>query len=124
MIVAPRTFTSSSSAESAAAATVPFAGPAKLKGLPPTRRRAVIKKERERTTPGKVRWLYEALVGRGRARLALGEEDAVADAREATALCPLDAAAWELLAEAATASGDVSLAAEATAEAEKRRPEA
>ena len=111
-------------AETTAAAAMPFTAPAKLKGLPPTRRRAVIKKERERTTPGRARWLYEALVGRGRARLALGEKDGIADARAASALCPLDAAAWELLGEAATASGDESLAAEAAAEAEKRRPEA
>ena len=110
-------------AETTAAAAMPFTAPAKLKGLPPTRRRAVIKKERERTTPGRARWLYEALVGRGRARLALGA-DGIADARAASALCPLDAAAWELLGEAATASGDESLAADAAAEAEKRRPEA
>ena len=33
-------------AETTAAAAMPFTAPAKLKGLPPTRRRAVIKKER------------------------------------------------------------------------------
>ena len=48
----------------AAAASLQATGlgkPTKLKGLPPTRRAAVVKKELERTRPGRVRWLHAAL---------------------------------------------------------------
>ena len=85
----------------------------------------VVKKERERTTPGRVRWMYEGLLGRARARLALDDtasDASAADARAATVLCPLDATAWEVLAAAASAGGDEATATNAEAEAERRRP--
>ena len=122
---APDGFLVAESDAATAALTEKSVKPAKLKGLPPSRRAVVVKKELERTAPGRVRWLYNALLGRGRARLALGSSaDSVADAQRATALCPLDPVAWEFLAEAANASGDATLAAEAEAEAQRRRPEA
>ena len=109
----------------AGAAAPKAAGPAKLTGLPPSRRAVVIKKERERTTPGRVRWLYAALLGRCRARLAIATavDDAVADAQAAVGLCPLDADGWAALAMAAEASGNGDGAAEAAAEAARRRPQ-
>ena len=101
--------------------------PPKLKGLPPSRRAALVRKERERTTPGRVRWLYSSLLGRGRAALASTATDATgtaaADARAAAALCPLDPEAWQLLAAAATAAGDAALAADADLEVARRTPE-
>ncbi len=95
------------------------APPPKLKGLPPMQRDKVLTQLRERTRPGRIRWLFEARVGRCRAALQLGGDGgaagALSDAREATALCPLAPAGWAALGEAAEACGDDELAGEARA---------
>lgn len=73
----------------------------------------------EEPPPARSRWLHESLLGRARARLELGEHAGAADdARAATALCCRVAAGWQLLAEAAAASGDTD-----AAEAAKREHE-
>ena len=46
--------------------------PPSLAGLGPSRLAVALAKERERTMPGRVRWLYGALVGRSRGYLATG----------------------------------------------------
>jgi predicted Zn-dependent protease len=68
--------------------------------------------------PLRQRWVYEALLGRGHARLALKQPaEALEDAREATRLCCRTAEGWQLLAEAAEACGDGEAAAAARGEA-------
>ena len=69
------------------------------------------KREAERICPRRVRWLYEALVGRSRARLASKQGDdgvaaAVEDAQAAIALCGLASDGWYRLREAMWASGN------------------
>ena len=111
-------------ADASEAAATNGAPPPRLTGLPPSRAEAAALKERERTMPGDVRWLFEALIGRARARLLLGldVDDALSDARDAPRLCPLAPAGWESLQAAAEAAGEVELAEVAAAEAERRRP--
>ena len=109
----------------AAAAPAKASSPPKLTGLPPSRLKDALAKERERTMPGNIRWLFEALVGRCRARLALGSDDldsALADAREATVLCPLAPSGWAALAAAAEATSDAELATQAKEEMRQREP--
>ena len=121
--VAPETRGAFNSAAAAQASKA--SGPPKLNGLPPSRRAAAVLKERERTMPGDVRWLFEALVGRCRARLTLGKDDldaALADALEATRLCPLAPVGWAALGEVAEANGDAELVATAAEEMRRCEP--
>ena len=98
--------------------------PPSLAGLGPSRLAVALAKERERTMPGRVRWLYGALVGRSRGYLATGggASAALQDARDATRLCPLAPASWWQLREAAAASGDAALAAQAEEAARRLAP--
>ena len=98
--------------------------PPKHTGLPPSRLKLAVTKERERVTPGPQRWIFEAMVGRSTARLDLGGQvdTALADAREATALCPLAPAGWAALMRAGEAAGDAELAAKAAEEMRRREP--
>lgn len=95
-------------------------------GLPPSRLAAARAKERARVTPGRVRWAFEALVGRCRASIALASRDStLEDARDAIALCPLAPGGWEALRDAAEAEGGIggaALRSQAAAAAEARRP--
>lgn len=107
-----------------AAASGPQSAPPRLDGLGPARLAKELAKERERTMPGRVRWIFEALIGRARAHTGLGmHAQALADARDATLLCPLAPAGYETLRDAATAEGETSLAAEAEAQAASLRPQ-
>ena len=76
--------------------------------------------EAERVTPRRVRWLYEALVSRCAARLALEEDDtlddAMTDAQDATRLCALAGGGWYRLRDAAKAVGNRAAAARAERE--------
>jgi hypothetical protein len=68
--------------------------------------------------PSRVRWVFDALIGRGRARLVLQQAEAAReDAQAATRLCCLATSGWLLLAEAAEACGDAEAAAAARGEA-------
>lgn len=77
-------------------------------------------REYARLRPGRVRWLFEALIGRCQARLAEGGRDnavaALADATDASALCKLAGEGWYRMRDAAKASGDDATAAVAVAE--------
>jgi len=117
----PLSFLDALVAEAAAGQEKP---PPKHTGLPPSRMKQAIIKERERVTPGPQRWIFEAMVGRCRARLTLGDQAdaALADARDATALCPLAPSGWEALMQVGEASGDAELAASAGEEMQRRMP--
>jgi len=106
-------------------ASTEAAPPPSLKGLGPSRLATALSKERERTTPGNVRWLFQALVGRARAQLGAksGCRSAVQDAKQATLLCPLSPIGWETLSVAASAVGDTALAEQASERASATRPE-
>jgi len=94
--------------------------PPRLMGLPPSRAAALMTKEREKTLPGRVRWIHGAFVGRSRAKLVLGEtQQALADAREAVSLCPLALLGWEQLAAVADATGDQQLLSEANTQMQR-----
>ena len=115
-------------AEMAAAAQMPALEPPvfRLKG------RAAAQEE-ERVTPLRVRWLYEALVGRSVSRLAMWHvgnaasaadaalaDAALSDACEATLVCPLAGGGWYRMRDAAQASANDAAAEEATAGLTKR----
>ena len=110
-------------AEMAAAAQMPALEPPvfRLKG------RAAAQEE-ERVTPLRVRWLYEALVGRSVSRLAMWHvgnaasaadaalaDAALSDACDATLVCPLAGGGWYRRRDAAQASANDAAAGEATA---------
>ena len=110
-------------AEMAAAAQMPALEPPvfRLKG------RAAAQEE-ERVTPLRVRWLYEALVGRSVSRLAMWHvgnaasaadaalaDAALSDACDATMVCPLAGGGWYRRRDAAQASANDAAAEEATA---------
>ena len=110
-------------AEMAAAAQMPALEPPvfRLKG------RAAAQEE-ERVTPLRVRWLYEALVGRSLSRLAMWHvgnaasaadaalaDAALSDACDATLVCPLAGGGWYRRRNAAQASANDAAAEEATA---------
>ena len=110
-------------AEMAAAAQMPALEPPvfRLKG------RAAAQEE-ERVTPLRVRWLYEALVGRSVSRLAMWHvgnaasaadaalaDAALSDACDATLVCPLAGGGWYRRRDAAQASANDAAAEEATA---------
>ena len=110
-------------AEMAAAAQMPALEPPvfRLKG------RAAAQEE-ERVTPLRVRWLYEALVGRSVSRLAMWHvgnaasaadaalaDAALSDACDATLVCPLAGGGWYRMRDAAQASANDAAAEEATA---------
>ena len=110
-------------AERAAAAEMPALEPPvfRLKG------RAAAQEE-ERVTPLRVRWLYEALVGRSVSRLAMWHvgnaasaadaalaDAALSDACDATLVCPLAGGGWYRRRDAAQASANDAAAEEATA---------
>lgn len=84
--------------------------------------------EEERVTPRRVRWLYEALVGRCLSRLAMWHvgnaasaadaslaDAALSDACDATLVCALAGGGWYRRRDAAQASGNSAAAEEATA---------
>ena len=84
--------------------------------------------EEERVTPRRVRWLYEALVGRCLSRLAMWHVGnaasaadaslavaALSDACDATLVCPLAGGGWYRRRDAAHASANSAAAEEATA---------
>jgi len=110
-------------AEMPAAAQMPALEPPvfRLKG------RAAAQEE-ERVTPLRVRWLYEALVGRSVSRLAMWHvgnaasaadaalaDAALSDACDATLVCPLAGGGWYRRRDAAQASANDAAAEEATA---------
>ena len=68
---------------------------------------AAAETELERVTPKRLRWLYEALLGRCVAQLELGDTEyvdrALADARAAIALSPIAGGGWYRLRDAAKA---------------------
>ena len=100
------------------------APPPSLTGLPPSRLAALLSLERERTTPGRVRWLYESLLGRARGYLAVGDtRSALSDAQGAAALCPLAPDGWAAVADAAESAGNPTQAAEASERAASLTPE-
>ena len=89
--------------------------------------------EEERLTPRRVRWLYEALLGRCLSRLAMWHvnnaagaagapgaaaslaDGALSDACDATLVCALAGGGWYRRRDAATASGNLAAAEEAAA---------
>jgi hypothetical protein len=82
---------------------------------------AAAEAEAERITPARLRWLYESLIGRCSAQLALGAdgeaaEAALADAREASHLCPIAGGGWYRQRDAARASGNRALVRQVEAE--------
>ena len=89
--------------------------------------------EEERVTPLRVRWLYEALVGRSVSRLAMWHvgnaasaadaalaDAALSDACDATLVCPLAGGGWYRMRDAAQASANDAAAEEATTGLTKR----
>ena len=109
------------SAASAAAGWKPL----RLKGLPPKTQATLQAKNLELVTPGRIRWVFESMVGRSRALLAHGSEldDALSDAERATQLCPLAPSGWASLGNVAEAMGDVALAAKARDQVVRLTPE-
>lgn len=107
-----------------AAENADLSPPPSLVGMSSMRVTAEIMKLREATAPGRVRWLHEALMGRARAHLAMGNvAGAKTDALDATSLCPLAHTGWEVLEEVATAGGDAAMAGEAAKQLGRLRPE-
>ena len=119
---APAEILSEAEREAAEAIAESYAPP-KLRGLPPSRAASLMVKDRERTMPGRVRWLHGAFVGRSRANLGIGKiEEALEDARRAVLLCPLALPGWEQLAAVAEASGDQRVLSEADAQLRRLQP--
>ena len=68
---------------------------------------------RSQTPASRVGWVHEALLGKARCSLALGDTSAaVEDAKAATVLCCRTVSGWAALAEALEASGDLPAAEE------------